>query len=210
MSAHCRNLKADRALGDYWERQFCALAANYGRAFTAHQIGRQKSAQAFYRDGGKYHPLTLPDITIWTRPGEHHEIKHKDATRLNDFGLERYRLDALLWFAEETGQSVYYTIHDHGLQSFETREQRRECRTNTREHWLTCSVVELADNITRTDWGESYVRNEARGDVERCYWHRSLFQPVIWLWSAEYQRDGSGFLIAADEPRMPQFVEGKL
>lgn len=195
MSAHCRNLEADRALGDYWERQFCAIAGKYGRSFTAHQIGRPKSAQSIHREGSRFHPLTLPDITIWTRPGEHHEVKHKDARRKGDYGLERYRLEALLWFAEETGQSVYYTIHDHGMQPYPSRLQRREARANHLDHWVTCSVVELADSIQRTDRNESYLRGDPR-KVEICYWPRSLFQPVVWLWQHEVSRDSAGLLVA--------------
>lgn len=197
---HCGNLQGDREIGAFWEREFCKLAAKHGRSFTPHQIGRPKSAQAYFVRAGKYHPLTLPDITIWTRPGEHHEVKHKDPCAWG-FGLERYRLDALRRFAEETGQSVYYTIHDYSRQPDrhadwdQSRALRKANQLSNAEHWITCAVLELADSVELEEWGYSYVNGEKKR-VPICYWPVSSFQPVTWLWLGEPQRDLFGTLIS--------------
>jgi len=195
----CVDLNGDRELGAHWEREFCKLAAKHGRAFTPHQLGRPKSAQAYFIHGGKYYPMTLPDITIWTRPGEHHEVKHKDPTQAGYYGLERYRLDALRWFADETGQSVYYTIHDYSFQRGSSREKKKLEKLNDIDHWLTCAIAELADCIHHVDHGQSWVGGKSKV-VERCYWHRDLFQPVKWLWIGEPQRDMFGSLISVQQP----------
>lgn len=178
----CRNLSGDRAIGEYWERRFCAMAANHGRSFTPQQIGRFESATAAVLDNGLWHNYTLPDVTIWTRPGEHHELKHKDRTRAGMFGLERYRLDALLWFSEETGQRVYYTIHDYSLVPLSSREERKACRKNCFYHWLTADVCDLQipDKVIHND--TSWVAGERRDDVTVCYWRADRFWPLALLW----------------------------
>ena len=109
----CSNLVADSTLGQYWERQFCCMAANFGFMFSPLQIGRSTSAMAY--KGKAFNCFTLPDITIWTFPGQHHKIKHKNPTHTCEFGLEVYRFDALVAFAQETRQDVMYTIDNHDL-----------------------------------------------------------------------------------------------
>ncbi len=179
----CRDLVADRAIGDYWEREFCKMAALHGRSFTPHQIGRDKSALAAYRHGGRYHTATLPDITLWTSPGEHHEIKHKDQTYKKEFGLERYRVNALQWFAEETGQSVYYTIHDYGFIQLPERKDRKGHRENDEAHWLTASILDLLSHDYRTDPnGISWVNGRRREGIEILFWKAELFMPLSLLW----------------------------
>lgn len=42
-----KDLMGDRALGAYWERQFCRMMAKRGKMFTPLQIGRDQSAQAY-------------------------------------------------------------------------------------------------------------------------------------------------------------------
>ena len=186
MTTQCQNLSADRKIGDYWERQFCKLAASQGRSFTPHQIGRPTSAQAAFSDGGKYHTATLPDITLWTRPGEHHEIKHKDQTKDGKFGLERYRVDALRWFAEETGQSVYYTIHCYDFVQLPTRKERKHCRENNASHWITASIMDLLmleyETIASGPRAVSWVAGERKENVEICYWPSSGFFLLTDVW----------------------------
>jgi len=138
---HCTNLSQDRNIGAMWERNFCRLAAQFGRTFTPMQIGREQSAQAYGQVDGKWNQWTLPDVTVWTCPGEHHEIKHKEPTPYDSFGLERYRLDALEWFMKETGQVVFYTIHRHDLNG------GRESKSNHIEHWFTANVQTLVEAI---------------------------------------------------------------
>jgi hypothetical protein len=186
VSVKCQNLAADRAIGDYWERQFCKLAAGTGRSFTPHQIGRDQSAQAAYRHAGKYHTATLPDITLWTSPGEHHEIKHKDKAGGGTFGLEHYRIDALKWFAEETGQSVYYTIHCYDFVNLPTRLERKECKENNPAHWLTASILDLVErshNVSSRGRGaESWVNGKRTENIATWYWSSDLFAPLTTLW----------------------------
>lgn len=192
-TVQCVDLAGDRALGQFWEKQFCAIAAHFKRSFTAHQIGRERSAQAFFHHNGKYHPMTLPDITVWSKPGEHHEIKHKDATKRGYFGLEKYRLDALSWFRHETGQRVFYTIHDYNEQLGATRKERKMNVKNDPLHWVTCDVEELEQTIAFTDLGPSWVGGEER-IVPRCFWHKSRFIPLYWVWEGIPQRDMFGSL----------------
>lgn len=200
MNKHCNNLQADRELGQFWEREFCKLAGTHGRSFTPHQIGREKSAVAWVKSGGKYNAWTLPDITLWTRPGEHHEVKHKDPCAWG-FGLERYRLEALRAFADETGQNVYYTLHDYSRQpdvdlTWEIqREARKQNRLSVPAHWLTAAVAELVECIDMEEWGYSYVGGQKKR-VPICYWPVSSFRPLEWLWLGEPQRDLFGRLVS--------------
>lgn len=164
---HCENLQADRQLGAYWEQQFCVLAARFGRFFSAHQLNRTGAACA---GGPSAAYLLLPDITIWSAPGEHHEIKHKAPTPYGSYGLERYRFEALLWFAQITGQRVYYTIHDH------SRTGGRNANVNRIEDWVTAEVRALAgqEKVAR---GPSWVDGKKK-DVCICYWPTELFRPL--------------------------------
>lgn len=182
-SVHCTDLAGDRKIGELLERKFCAMAGSFGKAFTPHQIGRTMSAQAAQKSGREWRLWTLPDVTVWTFPGEHHEIKHKYATRAGLFGLEKYRFDALLWFADKTQQSVLYTIHDYEQQPDATMTARKRNVTNVRGHWLTCDVLKLKDCIRFTSKGDSYVNGVAK-PVDIHYWHRSSFMPLIEYWMA--------------------------
>lgn len=172
---HCADLQGDRKLGEYWEQQFCILAARRGRSFTRHQFQKSSAANAYRLEGQKYHSVLLPDITVWSAPGEHHEIKHKAPTRDGYFGLERYRLDALVWFARETKQSVYYTIHDHSLAG------GRDVAINRIEDWKTRNVIELAWSIEKEIDGPSYC-NSGRIITAICYWPDAAFIPLEDQW----------------------------
>lgn len=177
MSIQCKDLQADRSLGEFWERQFCFMAANHHLSFTPIQIGRPESAQAFRRNNRGWHHYTLPDVTIWTCPGQHHEIKHKAPTRHGSFGLEKYRLDALLWFAKETNQDVLYTIHNHALSG------GRNAQENSIDHWLTTRIIDLVGKHVdgRTFEFTSYVNGQPR-NVPGFYWSAALWQPLAEYW----------------------------
>jgi len=178
-SGHCTNLAADRKLGAEWDVRFCTIAADYGKLFTPHQIGRKTSAAAYYRDNGERRRVILPDITIWSSPGEHHEIKHKVATKTGYYGLEEYRLHSLREFADRTEQRVYYTIHDW------TRAGKWAVENDPRD-WITCELSELyAAIIDRSgpyrNWGSSWV-----GGVEKrvpiWFWPVGLWVPLTSVW----------------------------
>lgn len=171
----CRNLKKDRATGKYWERQFCLLAKQQGFMFTPMQIGRAESALAYKGNGKRWNTFTLPDVTVWTAPGQHHEIKHKEPNRHKSYGLERYRLDALLSFAEETDQDVMYTIHDHRLAG------GRDVKENDISHWRTVSVTTLDGAWTWNGPGYSWVNGQKKR-VEMCYWPARMWQALSDYW----------------------------
>lgn len=174
---HCGDNKADRDLGAKWEHNFCILAGQYGRSFTPMQLKRETSAQAFNWSKGKWSHWTLPDITVWTYPGEHHEIKHKEPTRGGRIGLEQYRLDALLWFANETKQHVMYTIHNHALSG------GRDSDLNRLQDWLTVDVRDLEGTEShRQENGKSYVNSQARDSIPLLYWSIDLWMPLADWW----------------------------
>lgn len=141
--------------------------------FSALQIGRDGSTIA--RKGRKV--FTLPDVTIWTAPGQHHEVKHKNPIR-GTFGLEEYRFRALVAFAGETKQSVLYTIHNHDLAG------GRDMRLNNIDHWITADVARLRGRwVDRHDcptWC-----NGARAVVPTLFWPVELWMPLEYYWDAD-------------------------
>lgn len=156
------------------------LALQFSRAFTAHQWARNAAAVIYYRDesmpaGQRGRSLTLPDVTVWSRPGEHHEIKHKEPTGNAMFGLEQYRFEALVWFSKQTGQNVFYTIHNHALNN------GRDNPHNNANHWLTANVLTLESAHHETADGPSWV-NGARRIVPIIYWSVDNWVRLIDLW----------------------------
>lgn len=177
MYTHASNNKADRELGEYWERCFCVWAARFGKTFTPMQIGRKESAQAFNGVNGKYNSYTLPDVTVWTAPGEHHEIKHKSPIdNVEWYGLEEYRLNALLWFTRETKQDVLYTIHNHKLSG------GRNSKIDKLEHWFTVNVLDLPDRIAHRKQIQSYVNGMTKQNIPTFFWHMDLWMPLLDFW----------------------------
>jgi len=178
-SNHCKDLNGDREIGQYWERQLCVMASEYGKSFTPMQLGRETSITAFAKNGGRWNRYTLPDVVIWTAPGEHHEIKHKNplGNRTNgpSYGLEVYRFDALLWFARETGQNVMYTIHNHD------KAGGREVKENDITHWETANILRLNNKWHTCRRGPSWVNGQKK-EVDIYYWSVSLWTPLSMFW----------------------------
>lgn len=175
---HCTDNRADRAIGATWERRFCELAADHGLLLSPLQIGRDNSAAAFWKDRQQWCSLTLPDITIWTAPGQHHEIKHKEPTRDGLFGLEVYRFRALMMFAQATGQSVFYTIHNHALAG------GRDNPRNRIEDWVTADVHSLDGRwMRRDDNSTSWVNGQKTSGIGIYYWPIGLWQPLQRIWA---------------------------
>jgi len=172
---HCVDNKKDRATGEYWEREFGKMAAANGRVFSFMQIGREKSAQFYSLPGKTWRHRTLPDIAIWTSPGEHHEIKHKNPTPQGSFGLEVYRFEALLEFAEVTKQNVMYTIHNHDLSG------GPNAKVNDISHWLTANVLDLDCHWQKESTVDSWVSGEKKR-VPIYYWNQSMWQPLKDFW----------------------------
>lgn len=169
--------KKDREMGAYWERRFCLWAGKFGKSFTPMQLGRESSVQAYIYKGNKFNRYTLPDVTIWSRPGEHHEIKHKNPTRHNAFGLERYRFNALLWFANETGQDVMYTIHNHSLSG------GRNSKLDNIDHWFTANILDLDGRQIHLSNGSSYFNGQYRDNIPIFYWPKDLWTPLSSYWN---------------------------
>jgi len=174
---HCSDNKADRNLGAYWERRFCAMAGQQGFLFTPLQIGKKGSAVAYHYNDAGWNQYTLPDVTIWTCPGQHHEIKHKNPTKNGYFGLEAYRYYALLNFAMATRQAVLYTIHNHDLSG------GRDATQNDISHWLTIDVKRLQkpayDRI-----GPSWIDGKKESSVKVLYWPTSWWIPLKSFWKS--------------------------
>lgn len=172
---HCLNNSVDRSIGEYWEKVFCRMAYEHGKCFTPHQWKRDGSAIAFNNDEIKIY--TLPDITIWSTPGEHHEIKHKEPTRFNSIGLEKYRYDSLFRFKEITKQDVLYTIHNH------KKSGGRDSLNNNINQWITAKVgVDITSINAYKSRGYSYVSGQKK-EVDIYYWDIKCFTPLYLIWN---------------------------
>lgn len=173
MTMPVRDNAADRAIGQHWENQFCAMARLGGKFFTPHQFGRPTEPALFHgTDSFGKTQWTLPDITIWSAPDEHHEIKHKNPTKDGMYGLERYRLDALVRFANVTGQSVYYTIHDWEMAG---ADGAGDPVSNDISHWLVGEIGQLSHGCTRQGPGWTYYNGEMK-------------KMPMWFWTADTSR----------------------
>lgn len=175
-----RDNASDRQLGNVWERRFCELAAHHGKSFTPQQIGKNGSATWYAPTANGVNPLLLPDITVWTAPGEHHEIKHKNPAG-RCYGLECYRLEALIAFRRETGQPVLYTIHDWELAG---AANSRALMPNDIDHWLTVDVLVLGDYIKAQQLDERPFPTWVNGQMKfkpGYFWPVTLWEP-LWLW----------------------------
>lgn len=173
----CLDNKADRDIGAYWERKFCDLSAGYGLMFTPLQIDKSGAATAYWKEGRNWQRLLLPDVVIWTYPGQYHEIKHKTPTVHGSFGLEAYRFHSLLDFARKTRQAVFYTIHNHALSG------GRDCKDNDIDHWVTVNILELDKQQSFTsNNGSSYVNGNKVNNISIYYWDTSLWKPLSTLW----------------------------
>lgn len=172
MAGHCEDNSADRKKGEFWEKKFCRMALEYGHVFTPHQIGRGRIAACAYSPSGH---IILPDITIWSGPGQHHEIKHKNPAKGRRFGLESYRLDSLLVFEQITGEAVYYTIHNWELAG------GTDATENRIEDWVTCDASFLQANRGKPELGNSWVNGEKKA-VPILYWPVAYFRALAALW----------------------------
>lgn len=186
MSQQCTNLEGDRSLGAFWERKFGTLAAKYGHVITANQINRTGSAVAHYlSDDGNYRTLILPDLVIWSFPGQHHEIKHKSpaktGARRGCYGLERYRFDSLKHFQSVCGQRVFYTIHDH------EQAGGKHVKDNRLEDWVSLSISDMDGTHDHAETGVSWC-NGSPIETEIMYWHQSLFAPLASVLDGEWEK----------------------
>ncbi len=176
-----RDNTSDRQLGKFWECRFCDLAGRRGKSFTPQQIGHAGSA-TWYTPARN--PLLLPDVTVWTAPGEHHEIKHKNpAARC--YGLECYRLEALVAFRLETAQPVLYTVHDWELAG---APNSRAPMPNDLAHWRTVDVIVLADYVTAECLEKRSFPTWVNGERQLrpgYFWPITLWQPLAAWWERD-------------------------
>lgn len=164
MTDHATDNERDRRIGAHWEREFCKMAAGFGKVFSPHQINTLDGAAVAYGlgDNGQWDNYLLPDVTIWSAPGEHHEVKHKQRTWDLCYGLERYRLDALVRWANTTGQPVYYTIHDWQVAG--GTDAADESIPNDLRHWFYADVETISRRHTRADKTE-YLGSTASAEM---------------------------------------------
>ena len=178
---HCSDNSGDRRIGRDWEERFCELVAQRGRSFTTHQIDKSGAALAISIDMEREKRRTLPDVSVWTFPTEHHEIKHKSPTKEGHFGLEVYRFDALRWFWLETGNDVMYTIHRHDWNG------GRNVERNRIEDWVTISIAKMDQLINRgaavRRFSPSWVNGSRKDNVPMWYWHANLWAPLAHYWN---------------------------
>lgn len=176
------NNAADRALGEKWEGNFCHLAAWYGKAFHAVQLDRQRAAR--WQKGNR--PALLPDVTIFTSPGEHHEVKHKNPSRRRAYGYETYRLKSLLLFHQETRQPVFYSIHDWELAGARTSDAPMP---NVLQDWRVIDVCQLEAFIRSAHLEEERMGTWINAAASTCfgyYWPTSLWIPLDEVWGLPY------------------------
>jgi hypothetical protein len=170
---HCGDVGGDRKLGEVWESNFCELIPS-GCIFIRHQKDRDGSS--VYGEVGNQGIVTWrpsPDVTVWHGKSvtSHHEIKHKNAHAGLLFGLEKYRMDGLMDFQKKTGQTVYYTIHDHDCSG------GRNGTENDIKHWVTQTIESLASEHDR-GWPCRTYRNGVAFEEMTLFWHRSRFEPL--------------------------------
>lgn len=171
MNRHCKRLSDDRTQGELWERKFCnMISRRYGFILTPHQQYCNGSAVYMSINDKQWEKKPLPDVTIWTCPPSHHEIKHKNPTTSGKYGLEVYRYESLRNFALENGFPVYYTIHNHDLSG------GREITKNNIDHWETVDIRNLKGREILSSTN-SYVNGVAK-IVEIYFWPKSLWFPL--------------------------------
>lgn len=170
---HCGDVNADRKLGDLWEGNFCELLPT-GSLVARHQKDRHGSAvYGEVQPDGRIMWRPSPDVTVWHGRSitSHHEIKHKNAHRGVLFGLEQYRVQSLLEFQKKSGQTVYYTIHDHDCSG------GKYGNGNDIKHWVTQTIESLAKEHDR-EWECDTYRNSGTVKELTFFWHRSRFEPL--------------------------------
>lgn len=182
MTGPSRDNAADRLIGERWEGRFCGMARTLGKVFTPHQFKRPNQSAMFYGPGvgnGKS-GWTLPDVTVWSAPGEHHEIKHKKRVPGRGwYGLEVYRLQALLHFARTTEQSVYYTIHDWEVAG---APNSRADWPNDIGHWFVADVAALARRHAKEMDSPTYYNGQIRQLPTRYWPADEFFRPLAEIW----------------------------
>ena len=172
----------DRRMGELWESEFARLAAWYGKAFTLVQADRQKAAR--WSNGGR--PALLPDVLIFSDPGEHHEVKHKNPTQrrvgVRSYGWEDYRLDALMQFQSRMPQQpVYYTIHDWEAAGVKASDAPMP---NVLQDWRFVAVQHLHTVAVERLTAEP-IKTWVNGKASWClgyYWPITMWQPLDQLW----------------------------
>jgi hypothetical protein len=189
MNGNGRDNARDRAIGAHWEDAFCELYwAHRGGLLVRNQKGRTDAAhaEALGRDGLRWICL-MPDVQVLSGPGEHHEIKHKAPYQMRgwapSYGLEVYRFEALVQFADEVKDPVLYTIHDWQMAG---ASASGEDMPNRLEDWVTVGILELAERNKRHRpkifWCGSYRNGTYRPHEPTYFWPASVWTPIDVFW----------------------------
>lgn len=173
MSVWAADNRTDRAVGEAWEARFEDMAEGFG--FECH---KPEAPETWWPDKG-----LLPDRLVQRdKRHEWHELKHKRPSRRHLFGLEAYRLDALLRLAKHVGDAVLYTIHN-----WEAAGARSAGETvpNRIEDWVTIDVLELPDTISESVEKEStyYAGSKAKALIH--YWDADAWDALSLRWEIE-------------------------
>lgn len=172
MSRHMANKGADRALGEWWEGQFCQIAK--GRGWFFYRMQRQNESPMFR---GPCDPWPTPDVLLMQAGvSQWHEVRHKNPTRDGRFGYERHRFEGLLGTLVASGIPTFLTFHDHD------RAGGRDSKLNRPEHWVTARVDELARGPYEARRCKSY--GVGGGFVPVFFFDKRLFKPLdnaLWV-----------------------------
>jgi hypothetical protein len=176
-----RDNTADRKLGETWEKNFGRAAEWYNKAFFPYQ--RDRTGAARWQSGKRF--ALTPDVVIFTAGGEHHEVKHKNPSRPRKgepcYGLEVYRLKALVELQRETKQPVFYTIHDWGAAGAKTSTAPM---ANLVQDWRLVAVDKLWTYALERLRAEG-VKTWLNGTFKECpayYWPTGLWTRLDLYW----------------------------
>ena len=150
----------DRALGELWEDRFSWMAWLLGM-----ECRKPKTRWA-------------DRVVVRAAFQEWHELKHKAATRNDEYGLEAYRFGELLSLQESTGDPVLYTIHDWRRAGSSQADAELPCRI---VDWFTADVLALASHVRRESDDSTYFGGRA-AKARVLYWSAALWEPLGRRW----------------------------
>ena len=174
MTDHCTDNEADRALGKLWERAFMALVKRFKHCPVIPNQQNHEGAAVAYGPDGKL--MTIADVQVLADPNEHHEIKHKNATRDGCYGLEEFRFKSLYQLTSYHVGEVLYTIHDWDLAG------GRELKVNKLKHWRTVRIADLARCQYKVRVGSTWCN----GHLEQrpiYYWPTDAWTALASWWN---------------------------
>lgn len=147
-----------RAIGDYWSQQFASMMNQW---FGIHKFDKAPSPVIDLPNGER---IILADVMLFERQGENYycEVKHKNPTKWNTYGLEQYRFESLAKLTRWAKGVVLYVIHDYTIPG-------RENQRNYLSDWYCVEITKLERVTKFTSWGPSLVAGVTKR-VPIHYW----------------------------------------